>query len=74
MTTGRRFSEGETVTAIGQGYVAILSTNERGPIEHRPAETWSEACAAARQLLDLVEQGQWHRGEIVLVEVRQAED
>ena len=62
------------MTAIGKGYVAVLSTNERGPIERRPARTWSEACAAARQLLDLVEHGQWHQGEILLVEVRQADD
>jgi hypothetical protein len=62
------------MVAIGREYVAILSTNERGPIEHRPARTWSEACAAAHQLLDLVEHGQWHQGEIVLVEVRQSDD
>jgi hypothetical protein len=47
---------------------------KRNAIEHRPARTWSEACVAARQLLDLVEQGQWHRGEIVLVEVRQSDE
>jgi hypothetical protein len=62
------------MTAIGREFIAILSTNERGPIEHRPARTWSEACVAARQLLDLVEHGQWHRSEIVLVEVRQSDE
>jgi hypothetical protein len=62
------------MTAIGRGFIAILSSSERGPIERRPAKTWSEACAAARQLLDLVEDGQWHRGEIVRIEVAQSDD
>jgi hypothetical protein len=61
------------MTAIGQGYVAILGTNERGPVERRTATTRREAFAAARDLLDEAERRDWHRGEVVSVEVRQPE-
>jgi hypothetical protein len=54
--------------------VAILSTNERGPVERRKAGTRSEAFAAARILLDVAERRDWNRGEAITVEVRQAED
>jgi hypothetical protein len=62
------------MTAIGQGYLAILATNERGPIERRPATTRREAFAAARDLLDEAERREWHRGEVVSVEVRQSDE
>jgi hypothetical protein len=61
------------LTAIGQGYVATLSTNERGPLERRKAATWKEAFLAARQLLVVAEHGQWNRGELVRVEVGQSD-
>jgi hypothetical protein len=35
------------MTAIGQGYHAILSTNERGRVERRRAGTRKQAFAAA---------------------------
>ena len=65
---------GNTVVAIGKDYVAVLSTSERGPVERRKAGTRSEAFAAARTLLDVAERRDWHRGEVVTVEVPQAED
>ena len=52
-------------TALGREYIAILSTNERGPIERRPATTRREAFAAARILLDVAERGAWNQGEVV---------
>jgi len=39
------------VTAVGKGFVAVLATDMRGPIERRPATTRREAFAAARDLL-----------------------
>jgi hypothetical protein len=63
------------VVAIGKDYVAVLSTNERGPVLTRSARNRSLAFAIARTLLDQAEQrSDWHRGEVVSVEVRQAED
>jgi hypothetical protein len=62
------------MTAIGREFIAILSTNERGPVERRKARTRSQAFAAARTLLDVAERRDWNRGEAILVEVRQAED
>jgi hypothetical protein len=52
-------------TALGREYIAILSTNERGPIERRPATTRREAFATARILLDVAERGAWNQGEVV---------
>jgi hypothetical protein len=65
---------GKTVVATGKDYVAVLSTNERGPVERRKAGTRSQAFAAARTLLDVAERRDWNRGEAISVEVRQAED
>jgi hypothetical protein len=62
------------MTAIGKGYVAVLSTNERGPIERRSATSWGMAFAKARLLLDAAERRDWHRGEVVSIEVRQADE
>ena len=62
------------MVAIGKDYVAVLSTSERGPVERRKAGTRSQAFAAPRTLLDVAERRDWHRGEVVTVEVRQAED
>jgi hypothetical protein len=45
------------VVAIGKDYVAVLSTNERGPVERRKAGTRLQAFAAARTLLDVAETG-----------------
>jgi hypothetical protein len=65
---------GKTVVATGKDYVAVLSTNERGPVERRKAGTRSQAFAAARTLLHVAERRDWNRGEAISVEVRQAED
>ena len=46
----------------------------RGPVERRKAGTRSQAFAAARTLLDVAERRDWHRGEVVGVEVRQADE
>ncbi len=51
-----------------------MSTNERGPVERRKAGTRKQAFAAARTLLDVAERREFNRGEVVSVEVRQAED
>jgi hypothetical protein len=61
------------VTAVGREFIAILSTNERGPVERRKAGTRKQAFAAARTLLDIAERREFNRGEVVSVEVRQAE-
>ena len=62
------------MTAIGREFIAILSTNERGPVERRKAGTRKQAFAAARTLLDIAERREFNRGEVVSVEVRQAEE
>jgi hypothetical protein len=62
------------MTAIGQGYVATLSTNERGPVERRPAQSRKDAFIRARLLLDAAEHREWHRGEAVRIEVRQSDE
>jgi hypothetical protein len=61
------------MTAIGRGFVAVLASDMRGPLVTRRATTWNEAVAIARVLLDQVEDGAWHRGERVSVQVAQAE-
>jgi len=65
---------GDTLTAIGREFTAILSTNKRGPVERRKAGTRSRAFAAARVLLDVAERRDWNRGEVIAVEVRQADE
>ncbi len=62
------------MTAIGREYIAILSTNVRGPVERRKAGTRTQAFAAARTLLDVAERRDWNRGELVRVEVGQSDD
>jgi hypothetical protein len=62
------------MTAIGRGFTATLSTNERGPIVTRKAVTMSDAFAAAHRLLDDAEDRQLNLGEIVSVAVAQSED
>jgi hypothetical protein len=72
--TCRRF-EGITMTAIGTTWRAVLSTNERGPLLTRSARNRSLAFAIARTLLDQAEhRDDWHRGEAISVEVRQADE
>jgi hypothetical protein len=62
------------VTAIGRGFVAVLASDQRGPLVTRRATTWNEAVAIARVLLDQVEDDQrWHRGERLSVQVAQAD-
>jgi hypothetical protein len=61
------------MTAIGKGFVAVLITNERGPLVTRKAATMSDAFAVARRLLDDAERQQFNRGEIVSVQVAQSE-
>jgi hypothetical protein len=72
--TGAAVLKESTVTAIGKGFVAVLSTNERGPVERRRARTRMQAFAAARMLLAVAERRDFNRGEIVAVDVRQVED
>jgi hypothetical protein len=62
------------VTAVGKDFKAVLSTNMRGPIVTRKADTREAAFAVARRLLDDAERREFNRGEVVSVEVRQAED
>jgi hypothetical protein len=61
------------MVAIGREFIAILSTNERGPVERRKAGTRSQAFAAARTLLDVAERRDWNRGEVVRVEIGQSD-
>jgi len=61
------------MTAIGREFIAILSTNERGPVERRKAGTRLQAFAAARTLLDVAERRDWNRGEVVSVTISQSE-
>jgi hypothetical protein len=61
------------MTAIGREFIAILCTNERGPVERRKAGTRKQAFAAARTLLDVAERRDWNRGEAISVSVEQAE-
>jgi hypothetical protein len=72
-TSRRRRSKGALMTAVGRDYVAQLISSERGPIVSRRAPTWSGAVAIARVLLDQVEDGVWHRGERVSVQVSQSD-
>jgi hypothetical protein len=44
-----------TMTAIGRGFIATLSTDQREPVERRPATSWKQAFAKARLLLDAAE-------------------
>jgi hypothetical protein len=75
MTTCRLFDGGGIpVTAIGKSFLAILSTNERGPVERRKAGTRLQAFAAARTLLDIAERRDWHRGEVISVRVEQSDE
>jgi hypothetical protein len=69
----RHFDEGDTVTAVGRDYCATLGTSMRGPLVTRKAATMSDAFAMARRLLDDAERQQFHRGELVRVEVGQSD-
>ncbi len=62
------------MTAIGKGYVAVLLTNERGPVLTRRTRSREEAFKAAHYLLDRAEDQEWNRGETVSVGVAQAEE
>ena len=62
------------MAAIGQGYIATLTTSQRGPLERRTATTRKEAFAAARDLLDAAERREWHRGETVSISVAQSDE
>ena len=66
--------KGDTLTAIGKAFVAVLSTNERGPAERRKAGTRLQAFAAARTPLNVAERRDWNRGEAIMVEVRQTDE
>jgi hypothetical protein len=55
----RRTSVGRnTMTAVGRGFVATLSTDMRGPVVSRKAETREAAFADASRLLDDAERQQ----------------
>jgi hypothetical protein len=62
------------MVAIGRRYIAMLRTNERGPVERRKAGTRSLAFAAARTLLDGAERRTWNQGEEFSVDVRQSDE
>jgi hypothetical protein len=62
------------MTAVGKEYVAVLATNERGPVERRKARTRTQAFAAARMLLDIAERREFSRGDVVRVEVQQSDE
>jgi hypothetical protein len=72
--TRRHFDEGGYMTAIGREFIAILSTNERGPVERRKAGTRLQAFAAARTLLDVAERRDWNRGETLSVSIGQSDE
>ncbi len=62
------------MSAIGKGYTATLSSSMRGPLEKKSATSWAQAFAKGRLLLDAAERRRdWYRGEVVSVEVRQAD-
>jgi hypothetical protein len=61
------------VTAVGKGYVAILASDMRGPLERKPAQSWKDAFIRARLLLDAAEKRDWFRGEVVSVTISQSE-
>ena len=64
----------EDLTAIGKTYVATLSSNMRGPLEHKPAASWEMAFVKAKLLLDAAERRRdWWKGEIVSVAVSQSD-
>ena len=62
------------MTAIGNGYFATLSTNERGNLERRKADTLAHAYLEAHWLLHQAQEQIWNRGETVSVSVGQAEE
>jgi hypothetical protein len=57
------------MTATGKGFVAVLSTDQRGPIERKPATSWEQAFVKARLLLDAAERRDWFRGETIIIKV-----
>jgi hypothetical protein len=66
----RRSYDGRiVVTAIGTTWRALLTSDQRGPLLTRRAETRADAYAAARALLDAAEDMVWFNGEIVGVRV-----
>ena len=62
------------MSAIGKTYVATLSSDQRGPIERRPATSWGQAFLKAKLLLDAAEKRDWYKGETVSVSVAQSEE
>jgi hypothetical protein len=62
------------VTAVGKGFVVILSSDMRGPMERRPAKTWAQAFVSARALLAVAECRKWYPGEAVSIRIEQAEE
>jgi hypothetical protein len=63
------------MTAIGTTWRTTLVSGQRGPVGRRSASNRKIAFALARALLDQAEQrSDWHRGEVISIEVRQAED
>ncbi len=65
---------GGKLTAIGANGKAVLVSDQRGPVLTRKAKTRSDAFAQAHRLLDDAEDRQWFNGELVRVEVRQADE
>jgi hypothetical protein len=66
-----RRRRGTIMVAIGRGFVAVLSTDQRGPVLTRKAAAKSEAFMQAHALLDQAEDMARYRGEVVGVRVEQ---
>ncbi len=62
------------MTAVAKEFVAVLSTDMRGPIERKPATSRAQAFLKARLLLDAAERRTWNLGETVSVSVSQSEE
>ena len=61
------------MTAIGKAFVAVLSSDQRGPLVTRRSKTKSDAYSMAHRLLDDAEDMVWFNGELVRVEVGQSD-
>ncbi len=55
------------MTAIREGYVAVLATNERGSVERRKAVLGDRRSRARAPLLDVAERREFNRGEVATV-------
>jgi hypothetical protein len=70
----QRRLEGDILTAIGKAFVAVLSSDQRGPLVTRRSKTKSDAYSMAHRLLDDAQDMVWFNGELVRIEMSQAEE